>query len=461
MKILLIAPASGRWHHVGQRPLLNGKTFRFSMLSLLSVAAASPKDVDIQIIDEQIEAIPWGGLYDLVGITCMTAAAPRAYDIADRFRKEGIPVVLGGMHPTLCTDDARHHADAVVVGDAEGIWPRVIADARTGRLRQIYRCTHTPDLVGLNPPPRHLLDRRKYGTIHAIQATRGCPNRCDFCSVSAFHQATYRMRPVDEVIAEAKRIPSRFFIFMDDNLTADRDYAEQLFEALIPLGKQWITQSTLEIADDPRFVKLVARAGCVGVFVGMETFAPQNLEAVNKGFNRVETYRDAIDLLHSAGIGVEAGIVFGFDQDQPKVFQDTLDMLDRLEIDAAQISIFTPLPGTPRFDEMKTRIVDRDWSHYDFHHAVFQPAGMSAMQLKDGHDWITRQFYSPSRILRRTWRYMRRAKSLSSFLFFLSVNLAYLTRIRSWKIRGRNPAHQQAATVEPWPLYTPAGVRQL
>lgn len=449
MNILLIAPASGHWQHVGQRKYFNGKTFRFSMLSLLAVAAESPPDANLRIIDEQVDEIPWDDSFDLIGITCMTASAPRAYEIADRFRKRCIPVVLGGMHPTFCPKEAGLHADAIVLGEAEGIWSAVVTDARNRCLKRIYCNTHPPTLKGLRHPSRHFLLSEKYGTIHAVQATRGCPNRCDFCSVSAFHKATQRQRPIEEVIAEITNIPSRFFIFIDDNLTADKEYASQLFRALIPIRKRWVTQSTIAIAEDLEFVQLTAKAGCVGIFIGIETFSERNLEAVNKGFNRVEKYREAIATLHSHGIGVETGIVFGFDHDDPNVFERTLTMLDKTKIDAAQISIFTPLPGTPRFNSMKNRIIDFDWSHYDFHHAVFQPCNMSVEDLKDGHDWVTHQFYSLGRIMRRTWRYMWRPKGLTTLLFFLSVNLAYFGRVRTWKIRGRNPIYSNKTITRP------------
>ena len=192
MKILLIAPASGKWKKIGNSRLFNGKTFRFSLLSLLSLAAETPPDVEIRIIDEQIDEIPWKEDFDLVGITCMTAAALRAYEISSEFRKRGIPVVLGGMHPTFCTEEAMRNADAVVMGDAEGIWPQILEDAGKGRLHGIYRNEFPPSLKELKPPPRHLLRGKKYGTIQAVQATRGCSNSCDFCSVSAFNNQTQR-----------------------------------------------------------------------------------------------------------------------------------------------------------------------------------------------------------------------------------------------------------------------------
>jgi len=450
MKIMLIAPASGKWRNVGRSRWFGGRTFRFSLLSLLSVAAETPAGVDLRIVDEQIEDIPWDDDVDLVGITCMTALAPRAYEIAARFRERNVRVVLGGVHPTLNPSEAARHADAIVVGDAEGVWSRVVADARGGRLNGVYRRQGQATLNGLKRPRYDLLRRGRYATAHAVQATRGCPHECDFCAVSAFHGHTQRRRPVEEVVAEVGAIPSRFFIFVDDNLTAERDYAAQLFRALAPLRKQWVTQSTLAVAQDAELVRLAAAAGCVGLFVGLETFSERNLESVNKTCHRVEEYRRSIRVLHSHGIGVEAGIVFGFEADRKEVFAATLSLLDRLEVDVIQASIFTPLPGTPRYEAMQTRILDRDWGHYDFHHVVFRPRHLTPRELQDGHDWVTREFYRPWRIVRRVLRHVRRPHGWATASYLLAINAAYYGRVRKWRIRGCNPGARSAPTFV-WP----------
>jgi radical SAM superfamily enzyme YgiQ (UPF0313 family) len=445
MRILLIAPASGPWKGIGRGRLFNGKTFRFSMLSLLTVAAQSPPDATVVVVDEQVDPVPFDVPWDLVGITVMTAVAPRAYEIAARFRSQEVPVVLGGMHPTLMADEALAHADAVVAGDAEGVWPRVVEDARRGRLEGLYRSEGAPSLTGLAPPPRHLLRSRHYGTIHAVQATRGCPNRCAFCSVSAFHGGSFRCRPTEEVAAEVAALPGHFFILVDDSLTADRDYAAELFRLLAPLGKVWMSQSTLAAAEDEDLLDLASRAGCIGFFVGIETLSAANLDSVSKGFNRTEDYRSRIRALHDHGIGVEAGIVFGFDHDGPEVFKSTLEALEDLQVDMAQISILTPLPGTPHFEAMGARITDTDWGSYDYHHVVFEPKGMTARDLQAGHDWVTREFYRPGRILRRLARLSGSKKMNRALPFATAINWAYYGRTLRWGIRGWDPAAARGA----------------
>jgi radical SAM superfamily enzyme YgiQ (UPF0313 family) len=446
MRILLIAPTSGKWKKASRSKLCNGKTFRFSLLSLLSVAAETPEEIQVTIVDEQIEEIPWYGDFDLVGITCMTALATRAYEIAAQFRRRNIPVVLGGMHPTLCREDAIRHADAIVVGDVEGIWEKVLRDVRKGQLKRIYTNAKPPDLSCLKSVPRNLLHKKSYSTINAVQATRGCPNCCEFCSVSAFHKQTQRKRPVEEVIAEIKRIPDKFILLVDDNLTADVEYAGKLFSGLKPLKKLWATQSSVGIAEYPDLVRSAAESGCIGLFVGIETFSEANLNGVAKTCNRVENYREAIKLFHSFGIAVEAGIVFGFDNDRPAVFQNTLAILEELEIDLIQASIFTPLPGTKRFENMQDRIYTRNWAEYDFHSVIFQPKHMAANDLQAGHDWVTSEFYKPWRIAKRLLRHALRPRGFAALPYLSAVNLAYYGRVLNWNIRGYNPIENSVSS---------------
>jgi len=444
MRVLLVAPASGPWRLVGRKKVFNGKTFRFSLLSLLSVAAETPEEHEVRIVDEQVERTPWDADVDLVGITCMTALAPRAYEVAERFRVRGIPVVLGGMHPTFLPEEALQHADAVVVGEAEGIWQQVLREAASGKLQGVYRSENLPDLNGLRPPRRELLRSGKYARVHAVQATRGCPARCDFCSVTAFNHNCQRQRPVPEVVEEVASLPARSLLFVDDNLTAEKEYARALFEGLVPLRKRWVAQSSLSVARDSRMLDLAAQAGCRGLFIGLETFSDENLRNVKKHTHRVAEYREAVSLLHSRGIGVEAGIVLGFDGDDATVFRETLHLLDDLKIDLAQVSIATPLPGTPFFESMRDRVFDRNWAHYDFHHVVFEPKRMSAEALQAGHDWVTSQFYKPWRIARRIARRVAWPRGIETVPYALAMNLAYYGRVHRWGFCGWDPASESA-----------------
>jgi radical SAM superfamily enzyme YgiQ (UPF0313 family) len=440
MKILLISPASGYWRKVGRRKLFNGRTFRFSMLSLLTLVELSPYDTQIRLIDEQIDDLPPETDFDLVGITCMTAAAPRAFELADHYRKYNIPVVLGGFFPTLNPDLALAHCDAVVIGPAMDAWPRLLDDLRANRLQKKYY----GNPAGHVPPslPRHLLNPRKYSTTYAAYATMGCRNRCKFCSIGTLYKSQHYVRPIPEVVAEIRSFPSRFFMFVDDNLTQNRDYILRLLKELEPLKKKWITQASIEIADDPQLLSALSKAGCVGVFIGLESFSQSTLNLTDKGFNVPSHYKKAVQTFHQHGIFVEAGIIFGFDNDDVHIFRSTLDLLEKIGIDAIQVSILTPLPGTPLHKELKPRIFDANWEHYDYRHVVFQPKLMTPSQLQSGTDWVIRKFYSPFRILKRTFRWLTTPGGLQNFIFPFVLNWAYFGRVITFKIRGCDPALQ-------------------
>ena len=438
MKILLISPASGKWHKIGKRKFFNGKTFRFSMLSLLTVAKLTPKDAQVTIIDEQLESIPEDEHFDLVGITCMTATAPRAFKISKYYRAKGVPVVLGGFYPSLNAEVALEHADAVVVGPAFDAWPKLLNDLKQDSLDRLYYgnpAGKVPESL-----PRNLLDTEKYATVNATYATAGCTNKCKFCSISAFYKANRYHRPVEEIAAEIASFDKKFFMFIDDNLTQDKEYAAALFKRLIPLKKKWITQASIELADDDEFLQLMHKAGCVGVFVGLETFNQKNLENQTKTFNTPQKYKQAVRNLHKHGIFVESGIIFGFDDDDVNVFGDTLEMLDDIGIDAIQASILTPLPGTALFEQMRHRITDHNLQNYDYRHVVYNPARISAANLQAGADWVIRKYYSPLRIAKRFLRWITAPHGLSNFIYPFVLNLGYYGRTKSFRIKGYNPA---------------------
>jgi radical SAM superfamily enzyme YgiQ (UPF0313 family) len=432
VKFLLVNPTSPLWRAPARGATRGPRAFRFSMLSSLYVAASMPPDVETRILDEDVEPVDFDADADLVGLSFMTYNAPRAYAIADEFRRRGRTVVVGGYHPSFLPDEAARHADAVCIGEAEGLVPAMIADFKAGRLAPRYSSPPV-ELRGLPVPNRALVRGEAYITPDALQATRGCPYACTFCSVTAFARHRFRTRPVDEVVDEARGL-GRWLLFMDDNIIGDRDYAKQLFAGLAPLRRHWFSQCGLAIADDPELLRLAARSGCGGLFIGFESLADGNLQAWRKTTNRARDYVRAVGRLHEAGIGVYAGFMFGMDEDRPDVFRRTLEFLEEARVDALQATILTPFPGTPLFDAMEAagRIRTRDWAHYDFGHVVFEPEHLSPDLLRAGHAWVQRRFYSwPS-----TWRRIARgfgwlgpAVALHALL---PLNLGYRLRHRAF-----------------------------
>jgi len=444
VKILLILPAGENVRVTPERPEVPKRAMlRFSVLSLTVVAALTPRRHHVRIVDENVEPLDFAADVDLVGITFMTALAPRAYEIAARFRARGKMVVGGGFHPTLCPEEAAEHLDAVVVGDAEGAWERLLQDAEAGRLRKVYASPACPQTELRTPIPRRdLLEptARHYVTINAAQTGRGCQHACRYCSVSAFHGQNYRQRPIGDVIEELRGLP-RDFIFVDDNIVRSPGYARALFTRMLPLRKHWVGQCSIEIADDPELLHLAHAAGCRGMFIGVETVNQDNLASVGKQFNDSGRYRQRLRAIRRQGIGIVAGMMVGLDRDDPGIFENCLRFLCRNGIDALQLNIVTPLPGTPLFDDMRRagRITDRRWDRYDFRHAVFQPAGMTAAQLQEGADWLYAQFYRADRILARFVRTLFTCGWVPALLG-LKLGLTYRYDNRRERITGRNPA---------------------
>ncbi len=401
------------------------------MLSSLYVAASLPEDVTPQIIDEETDLIDFDIDADLVGISFMTYNAPRAYEIADTFRSKGKKVIVGGYHPSLLPHEAAHHADAVCIGEAESTVPAMIEDFRRGGLKKFYKGELFP-LDRLPIPDRSLLQKDSYAPVDAVQATRGCPYSCSFCSIASFFDRRFRARPVDDVIDEIRTL-QKYLLFMDDNITADRNYAEELFRRMAPLRKRWFSQASIKIAYDTPLLKAAAESGCKGLFIGLESISQDNLREWNKRINAAKDYEWAIRRLHDNGISVIAGIVFGYDWDTRDVFNETLEFLYRINADALQATILTPFPGTPLYDEMKTqgRITDRDWAHYNFRHVVFDPLHMSPDQLRAGHDRVLTDFYSRRSIARRLVRGCSYLSPEVVLKATLPLNLSYRARLRT------------------------------
>lgn len=404
MKVLLVSPLSGP---PAERVACKGL---LPPLGLLTVAGLTPPEVEVRLVDEAVEKVQVSGDWDLVGITATTAQAPRAYQIAGAFRSCGVPVVLGGIHPTALPMEAAEHADAVVIGEAEGLWPKVLDDARAGRLKRFYRHEGFPELKGVRPR-RDLLKKDAYIITSTVQVTRGCPYDCAFCSVTRFFGRTYRTRPVEEVVAEVASLKERTVIFVDDNILGNVRYARQLFSALIGMGKRWLSQASLPQLQDEELLRLAAKSGCRGLFVGFESLSPVELRRIRKLHNDTRRYLDTVQRLHKYGIGVIGAFIVGLDGDDASVFDRIKEFAFRAKVDLLQASIMTPLPGTALFTRLKRegRILDNDWSRYNGNHVVFKPRLLTAEQLQAGFQQLLRDAYSLGGIFRRLlgvhWRW--------------------------------------------------------
>jgi len=353
--------------------------------------------------------------------TVNTPNATHCYEMAARFRARGAKVVFGGPHATLCPDEAARHCDHLVVGEAEETWPRLLDDFRHGRAQPVYVCERTPSLGGL-PVPRRDLIRHRHFTKGAVFATRGCPYRCSYCNLKQIYQPGFRTRPISEVIADIQSMRNRYFVFWDDNFFGDLDYTRELLRALLGLRRRWAAQVTLDRCADPQLLRQAREAGCVYLFIGLESFSDAGLASVNKSVNRVSQYRSTIELIHRHGICVQAGIIFGFDTDTPDVFADTLQACENLGIDGVTASVLTPLPGTQLYADMERdgRLLSRDWTWYNGKTRVaFTPKQMTPQELYAGYLWFRRQFYS--------WRSLRKRLSISkaNCAHNLIVNLGY------------------------------------
>ena len=402
LRIALISPKGPLYRHRGG---IFKQSLRYMPLTLPTLASLIPDDLDADLtcIDEGIADVDVNLAADLVGITVITGTAVRSYELAAHFRRRGITVVLGGPHVTLVPDDAQPHADSIVAGYAEEEWPQLLRDFVARRLKPRYTQSPNLNLAGFPLPDRSVLPRFKYLTADVFEATRGCIHNCDFCVVPSAWGRKPLQKPVEEVIEDLTRRRARRAIFVDLNLIADREYAVQLFEALIPLKIQWYGLVTTLLCGDLPLLDLVARSGCRGLLMGLESLSTSNLRRSHKGFNNPGKYREVVDRLHERKIALQGCFVFGLDDDKPGVFQKTAEFAVDAKIDLPRFAIVTPFPGTALYRRLagEGRILTKSWDLYDGQHVVFQPAEMSVKQLEQGTEAAWKYAYGWRSITRR------------------------------------------------------------
>lgn len=380
--------------------------------SLLQVARLTPPSVDIDLVDENHELINWANDYDLVGITCMTYQASRGYQIGDEFRKRGITVVMGGFHPTFLYDECLAHADAVVIGEAEGIWEKVLFDFQSGNLQKYYQSETPTDFHDLPPPRYDLLKLKNFLGLDRyifipLFASRGCPFRCDFCSIRRFYREKFRTRPVEDVVQDIEICGvKKTYCLTDDNFIADWEYAERLVKAFIPLGIEWMGQCDISIGGNERFLELARESGLTMLYIGLETITPENLRDSKKRVHSIEEYQRYLENLRKAGISCVASMMFGFERDDRTIFKKTVEFLIKNRVPGYVSYILTPFPGS----ELNYRLGQEgrylpvnlsDFDLYDGSHALFQPCLMSPEELEEGLWWTYRKFYSFFSIVKR------------------------------------------------------------
>ncbi len=386
-------------------------------LGLLVLAGLTPPKWDITVVDENVNVPDYSQMPrpDLVGVTAFTSQAPRAYEVAAVFRGRGVPVVMGGIHATMRQSEAARRVDVVVTGEAESVWAQVLKDAVRGALRPLYAGGH--EEMENTPLPRHDLLPTGYH-FGAIQTTRGCPLNCSFCSVSAFNGRAYRRRSIEDVVAEFKLIKEKHVLVVDDNLIGTRrDHiarAKDMFRAMIEadLGKKWICQATINMADDEELLRLARRAGCVGVFIGFESTTDEGLVEVHKKYNiqKARDFRASVRRIQQHHISVAGSFIIGLDVDRPGVGLQIAGTANRYGVDILNVLFLTPLPGTDLWKKMEEegRIASdqfpEDWKYYTLTFPVGRYQHLSRDEIMNEMNFCNRKFYSRREILRRVGR---------------------------------------------------------
>ena len=410
-------------------------------LAFAILAGLTPKDIELEFYDEHLESIPQDHDTDLVALTAKTFTARRAYQIASDFRQRGIPVVMGGYHPSFLPEEALAYADSVVIGDAEEVWAQVVRDAKRGELKQIYKGSKLPQLKRLNYD-RNIFKGKRYNPISfiqfsSIQYSRGCRFTCDFCSIHAFYGSQTRHRPVTELVAEIKALDRRFIVFVDDNLFVNASMAEELFRALIPLNIRWACQISLDVANNNQLLNLMAKSGCVAAVIGFESINKANLGQMKKGWNiKHDAHIDAIQKFHDLGIMIYATFVFGYDNDTVDSFDITAEFAISSKFALSNFLALTPTPGSPLYARLlaENRLIYERWwldPNYRFGQATFYPLRMTPDELPEGCSRARKIFYKSGSIFKRMLGTVANNHDFSHLGIYLATNLVVKSNIFS------------------------------
>ncbi|MBI4646737.1 MAG: B12-binding domain-containing radical SAM protein [Bacteroidia bacterium] len=421
MKILLISPVKDLKSRTTKELLM-------PQMALYILKGLTPRKHEVKIVEEELEDINLDEDCDLVGISCMTSNAPRAYELSTEFRKRNKTVVLGGVHPTLLPDEALQYADSVVVGESEGVWEELLNDYEKGILRKKYHLSE-PDLN------RHItkdfgkvLHKIPFGLVPILT-----PYNCEFCCVSNLYGKKIRHIPVENVVRDIIESKAKNFMFLDDNIIGHTRYAKELFEAIKPLKINWVGQASISFAKDSELMQLVADSGCRGLFFGVESVSDvqqQKMQKTFKGHNGLEI---ALKKIKKKKILIHASVIFGFDYDTSAVFKDTVKFLIKNKVSSVSFNILTPYPGTETYTNFckQGRLITDDWKYYDHNTVVFKPLNMSPFDLQKGKAWAKNKFYKPLSVLRRL------IGNMPNIFIFLALNYGFMKTAKAEMKRVR------------------------
>jgi radical SAM superfamily enzyme YgiQ (UPF0313 family) len=419
MKILLVAPCQLQ----DQRP----NSMDIPQLTLSLIAALTPPEHEIEIKEEVYgEVVNYDGDYDVIGISIMTQTAIRGYQIANEFSKRGKIIVFGGIHATSMPEEAKRFGNAVVIGEAEGLWDVVLEDIKHNRLKPFYKLDKLPDLQSHVKPRRDLIKCSSGRfSIAPIETTRGCPYNCDFCSVSRFFGTRQRHKPIPHIIGDIESLREKNLFFLDDNITGDKRFAKELFREMIPLKKIWVGQASVQVSNDPELMKLAYKSGCRALLIGFESMSDSGINQYRKTLKTIDENVRAVKKLQDNGIMTMASLIFGLDSDTQEVFEVAHDFLTRSKAAFFQACVMTPYPGTPVFNKLRAegRILTDDWTRYDASKVIIRPDNLSPDELLDGYNKMKYHFYSNKSILQRAYPNVK--IGFYEALLYLSLNKGY------------------------------------
>lgn len=419
MKILLISPT------VDTEKRTN-KGLMLPQLALYILKGLTPPEHEVKIIEEETCHIDLDQECNLVAISCMTANAPRAYELCQEFKKRGKTVVLGGVHPTILPDEALQHADSVVVGEAEGVWETLLKDFQSNNLKIKYH-NPVPELKKYVPKDFSKIIKKRLFNLIPIMTTRGCPYNCDFCCVTNLFGKKIRHIPIENVVRDIKESGAKNFIFLDDNIFSHPKYAKALFKAIKPFKIKWVGQASVSLlVRDKELMQLASESGCKVLFFGIESVYEEQLKSMPKAIKKIEHLERALKQIKKMGILIHASMIFGFDNDTKEVFNETVRFLIRNRVSTVSFNVLTPYPGTKVYEDLKNenRLTTSDWRYYDHNTVVFKPKNMTPYELQIGKINARKKFYSISSVLNRV------LGNLYNPVIYFALNYGHMKQVK-------------------------------